>query len=315
MKRFSKDLTFGYVAEMNLRQMEVFRAVMLTGGVGGAAELLHISQPAVSKMLAQAQRSLDFALFVRVKGRLVPTAEAQALHAEIDALWRGVERVRDASRTLGSPRSGTLTVALSASLAPYLVPKALAQLSRRFPGLQTRMEILVAPILIDALLEQSADVGVALLPNDHPNLIRVAEYECGFACVAPPGHRLARKRIVTPADLAGERVISSPADTPYGQALRRAYGPSGASLNIQTLVRSATSACWQAQSGGGVAVVDQTSVTGSTFSRLTVRPFRTKERMPIAVLRNRYRPTSLIQEAFCEAFDDVWKAAMVEGSP
>lgn len=97
---------------MNLRQMEVFRAVMLTGGVGGAAELLHISQPAVSKMLAQSQRQLGFALFARVKGRLVPTAEAQALHAEVEALWRGVERVRDVSRSLATPRSGTLTVAV-----------------------------------------------------------------------------------------------------------------------------------------------------------------------------------------------------------
>ena len=293
---------------MNLRQMEVFRAVMLTGGVVGAAELLHISQPAVSKMLAQAQRHLAFALFVRVKGRLVPTAEAQALHAEIEALWRGVERVRDVSLALASPRSGSLTVAVSASLAPYLVPRALAGLSVRFPGLQTRMEILIAPILVDALLDRSADVGVALLPNEHPNLMPVATYECGFACVMPPDHRLASKRTVAPADLVGERVVSSPADTPYGQALRRAYGRESASLNIHTLVRSATSACWQAQAGGGVAVVDRLAVAGATFSRLTVKPFQTRERLPVAVLRNRYSPPSLIQAAFCDAFAEVWKA-------
>ena len=60
---------------MNLRQMEVFRAVMLTGGVGGAAQLLHVSQPAISKVLAQAQKQAGFALFERVKGRLLPTLE------------------------------------------------------------------------------------------------------------------------------------------------------------------------------------------------------------------------------------------------
>src|SRR5690606_19395695 len=116
-----QDLTIGYVVAMNLRHMEVFRAVMLTGGVSGAAQLLHISQPAVSKMLMQSQRNLGFALFERVKGRLVPTSEAQALHAEIEALWRGVERVRDTTRELASPRSGSLTVGVSASLAAYLV--------------------------------------------------------------------------------------------------------------------------------------------------------------------------------------------------
>lgn len=295
---------------MNLRQMEVFRAVMLTGGVVGAAELLHVSQPAVSKVLAQAQRQLGFALFARVKGRLVPTPEAQALHAEIEALWRGVERVRDVSRSLASPRSGSLTLAVSASLAPYLVPRSLALLAQRFPDLQTRMEILVAPIMVEALLDQSADVAVALLPNDHPNLHRVQSYECGFACVAPSRHALAKKRIVTPADLVGERVIGSPSDTPYGQALLRAYGKAAATLRVQSHVRSSTSACWHAQAGGGVAVVDQAAVAGATFSGLAVRPFQTRERLPVALLRNRYRPPSVVQEAFCEAFDAVWKQEM-----
>ncbi len=297
---------------MNLRQMEVFRAVMLTGGVSGAAELLHVSQPAISKVLAQAQRQLGFALFGRAKGRLVPTREAQALHTEIEALWRGVERVRDVTRSLASPRSGSLRLAISASVAPYLVPRALALLAERFPGLQVRTDILIPPILLDALLDQSADLGVALLPIAHPNLERIHEYQCGFAWVAPPGHKLAKKRIVNPADLAGERVIGSPPDTPYGQALLRAYGRAAASLEVHFQVRSSTSACWQAQAGGGVAVVDRAAVAGPTFGGLAVRPFRTSERVPVAVLRNRYRPRSLLQDAFCEAFDATWKQAMRE---
>ena len=297
---------------MNLRHMEVFRAVMLTGGVVGAAELLHISQPAVSKILGHAQRQLGFALFVRIKGRLVPTAEGQALHAEIETLWRSVQRVQDVSRSLATPRSGTLTLAVSASLAPYLVPRTLATLARRFPGLQTRMEILVTPIMVDALLDRTADIGVAILPIDHPNLVQVSRHDCGFACVVPAGHKLARKRIVTPDDLVGERIIGSPTDTPYGQALLRAYGPDASALNIHSLVRSATSACWQAQAGAGIAVVDRAAVAGATFKELVVRPFQTQTRLPIAVLHNRYRPLSVVQQAFCETFAAVWKREMTK---
>ncbi len=303
-------MTFGYVLAMNLRQMEVFRAVMLTGGVVGAAQLLHISQPAVSKMLTQTQRHLGFPLFVRIKGRLVPTPEAQTLNEEIGALWRGVERVRDVSRTLAAPRSGSLTLAVSASVAPYLIPRTLAQLAPAFPGLQTRMEILVAPILTDALLDRSADIGISVLPISHPNLVEEARYECGFACVVPSGHRLATARVVTPAQLVGERLISYPPDTPYGQALLRAYGKAAGSLQIHSLVRSATSACWQAQAGGGIAVVDRAAVAGSPFKGLVVRPFRTPERLAVSVIRNRYRPLSVVQEAFCRAFATVWKEEM-----
>jgi DNA-binding transcriptional LysR family regulator len=199
---------------MNLRQMEVFRAVMLTGGVGGAAELLHVSQPAVSKVLAQAARQAGFPLFERVKGRLVPTPEGQQLHAEIDALWRGVERIRDVSRNLAAPRAGTLRLAVSASLAPFLVPRTLALLCEQFPGLKSQMEILVAPIMVDALLDRSADLGVALQPNEHPNLVAVQTYRCAFACVMREEHPLARRQAIKPADLRGERLISSSPSTP-----------------------------------------------------------------------------------------------------
>jgi DNA-binding transcriptional LysR family regulator len=295
---------------MNLRQMEVFRSVMMTGGVSGAAELLHVSQPAVSKVLAQAQRQLTFPLFARVKGRLVATPEAHALYAEIDALWRGVDRVRDVSRELSSPRSASLRLAVSASAAPYLVPRTVALLAERYPDLRIRTEILVGPILVDALLDRSADIGVALMPNDHPNLVRVRNYHCGFVCVLPSGHRLARKPSVAAADLVDERVVGSPPDTPYGQALMRAYGRASSSLQVHFHVRSAISACWQVQAGSCIAVVDQAAVFGPTLPGLVIRPFRTRERMPLSLVHNRYRPLSLAHEAFCDEFDRVWRGEM-----
>ena len=295
---------------MNLRQMEVFRAVMLTGGVGGAAELLHVSQPAVSKVLAQAQKQVGFALFERIKGRLVPTPEGQQLHAEVEAVWRGVERIRDVARNLAAPRTGTLRLAVSASLAPYLVPRAIALLTQGFPGLQSQVEILVAPIMVHALLDHSTDLGVAMQPNDHPNLVAVQSYRCGFACVMREDHALARKASLKPVDLKDERIITSSPDTPYGQALRRAYGRDHGGLRLDLQVRSSTSACWQAQAGGGIAVVDRAAVAGDTFRGLAVRNFQTTEKLPVSIVRNRYRPLSALQKAFCSTFDQVWREAM-----
>lgn len=295
---------------MNLRQMEVFRAIMLTGGVRGAAELLHVSQPAISKVLGQAQRQSGFALFERVKGRLVPTPEGQQLHQEIDVLWRGVERVRDVSRSLAAPRTGMLRLGVSASFAPYLVPRTLALLYERFPQLKSHMEILIAPIMVEALLDSTIDLGVALQPNEHPNLESVQAWRCAFACVMPDGHPLARLDVVRPADLRGERVITSDPNTPYGQALRRAYGKEAARLELDLVVRSSTSACWYAQAGAGVAVVDRAGVAGLGFRGLAVRPFHSRERLAVSILRNSYRPMSAVQKAFCEVFDGVWKQAM-----
>ncbi|MCJ0765242.1 LysR substrate-binding domain-containing protein [Variovorax terrae] len=297
---------------MNLRHMEVFRAVMLTGGVSGAAQLLHVSQPAISKLLAQAARHSGLTLFERVRGRLVPTPEAQQLYEEIEILWRGLERVRDVSRGLAHPSDGSLRLAVSASLAPYLAPQAMALLYAQFPQLKTRVEILVPSIMVDALLDQSVHLGVCLLPNEHPNLVTVKSYQCGLACVMPEGHPLAARQLIRPQDLVGHRVIASPASTLYGQTLQRSYGAAGPRLQIDMEVRSAATACWFAQAGNGIAVVDQAAVAvaDQAIRGLVVRPFQARERLGVSIIRHRYRPLSVVQKAFCQAFDTVWKNAL-----
>ena len=123
---------------LNLRQMEVFRAVMFTGGVNSAAQWLHVSPPAVSKVLAQAVRASGLQLFERVKGRLVPTPEAQALYAEVDELWRKVERVRETARELAQPARARLRLVCSSSLGPFVVSRSVARLYERVPALQCR---------------------------------------------------------------------------------------------------------------------------------------------------------------------------------
>jgi DNA-binding transcriptional LysR family regulator len=293
---------------VNLRQMEVFRAVMFSGGVTSAAALLHVSAPAVSKTLAQAARATGLVLFERVKGRLIPTPEAQQLYAEVEALWRGVEQVRERARELAQAGPATLQLVCSASLAPWLVSRAVASLYRRFPQMQCRVQIFSAEVLNQPLLDRSAHLGVALLPREHPNLVAVKTYHCGLACVMPADHPLAARRTVRPQDLAGERVISSPESSLFGRTLTRVLGADAQRMQRDFEVNSSTTACWFAQAGVGVAVVDQVSIAGGLLAGLVVRPFASSETLPIAIVRNRYRPMSVIEREFVQTLDDVWTA-------
>ncbi|MBP7566164.1 MAG: LysR family transcriptional regulator [Burkholderiaceae bacterium] len=295
---------------MNLRQMEVFRAVVHAGGVAGAAALLHVSQPAVSKVLAQAARQAGFALFERIRGRLVLTPEGEQLYQEIDALWRGVERVRDVSRHLADPRTGSLRVGVSASLATHLAPRAVALMYERFPHLKTHMEVLISPLMESTLLSRSIDLGVALQAHPHPNLVAISSYRCDLVCAMHEDHPLARRELVRIADLRGERLVTSSADTPYGQTLARVWGRQAATLRLDLDVRSSTMACWYAQARAGIAVVDRAAVAGQTFAGLAIRRLQTRERLGITVLRNRDRPLSTADRAFCEAFETAWRESM-----
>ena len=292
---------------MNLRQMEVFRAVMASGGVNSAAHLLHVSAPAVSKVLAQAERASGLALFERVKGRLIPTPEAQQLHDEIDRLWENVEMVRDLSRELAEPRQATLRLVCTASLAPYLVSHTVARLYESMPRLKCRLRVVAPDVLTQQLLHRESHLGIALGPQDHPNLEALMSYPCGLACVMRSDHPLAKKRRIRPADLVGQRVISSPDSTPFGQTLKRALGAAGARMHKDLDCTSSTTACWFAQAGVGVAVVDQASIAGGVLAGLEVRPFASNETLEVRLVRNRYRPLSVTEKSFVALFDQVWR--------
>lgn len=302
-------------SKMNLRQMEVFRAVMLAGGVNRAAEVLHISPPAVSKALAQATKASGFTLFERVKNRLIPTPEAQLLLEEIDRLWSGVERVRDVSGELAQGRPATLRLVCTASLAPCLVSRAMARMYERFPRLKCRLQVLAPDAIDEALLSRATHLGIVLGPRDHPNLAVVKSFVCGLACVMRSDHPLAKRRLVRPRDLESLRVIASPESTTFGQTLRRAFGASASKMHIDFECISSTTACWFAQAGVGVAVVDQAVIAGGLLAGLEVRPFQSGEKLSVGIIRNRYRPMSIVERAFVAAFDETWNATGVLRAP
>ena len=84
----------GYTACMRLRHIEVFHAIYSTGSVTRAAQLLNVSQPSVSKVLAHAEQQLGYPLFDRIRGKLVPTPEADRLFAHVSHVNDSVDRLR-----------------------------------------------------------------------------------------------------------------------------------------------------------------------------------------------------------------------------
>jgi len=72
---------------MRLRHIELFHAIYTTGSITNAAKMLHISQPSVSKVLTHAELQLGFHLFERIKGKLIPTKEAEILFGEVDKIY------------------------------------------------------------------------------------------------------------------------------------------------------------------------------------------------------------------------------------
>lgn len=286
--------------------MEVFRAVMLSGTVKGAGALMHISQPAASKLLAQAERHAGLRLFDRVRGRLVPTQEAHQLYPEIEAVWKSMEKARSVSRELAAPRGGSLRIASTARFCTFLLPRAATALYQPFPELSVHVDMVMPHLVSDAVARGMCDLGIEMLPTDHPDLEIVRTLHCGLVCVLPEAHRLSRKKAIKAEDLRGERLIALSQAPPFGHLLEQVYGGQLHGMRVDLEVTSGPLACWFAQAGAGIALLDAPTAAGEAFKGLVSRPFAPSPRIPVQILRGRHRPLTPAAREFCDTFERLW---------
>lgn len=287
--------------QINLRQIEVFRAIMLTGSISGAAKLLNVSQPAISRLIAYTESRVGLMLFERIKGRLYPTPEARRLFIEVDAVYQGVQRVNEVASDLVEKRSGTLRLAVSPSLGQTLIPMAVAKFRERFPDVKVHLQTLVAPHLAQALLTQQAEVGVAtIFKLEHPNLEVRPIYEDRLVAVLPTTHPLADRKELHVHDLVGLTLIGYGLDTPFGQLIEQMFQGEGTMPRLSIEVRLTHIACAMVQAGAGVAIVDELAVIGRIWPDVVVRPILPATVMPVNMLHLRYEPLSRLAQDFID---------------
>ena len=283
---------------MNLRQIEVFRAVMLAGSVTDAARLLHVSQPGISRMLGHIETQLGIALFERQKGRLLPTPEAQVLYAEVEQVYRGVKRIDDRAAALKTGSQLTLRVLASPSTGLDIVPRAVAALSAQFPQATLFMETLPAREMVSQLLNHEADVAISTLPIEHPLLKAAVLGHWTLACVFPKGHPFEAQAALNPRDILQERLIGFSPDTPQGRILAEWRREHRMDLQAPIEVRAGQAACALAASGAGVAVVDSLTARAWGGDKLAFRPITGTPAYEICAVTHLNLPPSMLLKAF-----------------
>lgn len=285
---------------MNLRQIEVFRAVMLTGSITDAARMLHVSQPGISRMLGHIELQLGVALFERLRGKLRPTPEAHALYAEVDHVYRGVQRIDDRARELKAGGGMTLRVLASPSLALEAVPLAVAALAQRFPTARFYMETQLVREMIGQLVHHEADIAISTLPIENPLLSSKVVGSWSLACVFGKGHAFERRRSVSLRDLMPERIIAFSADTPQGLIIEEWWREHKVRPQAQIEVRSGQVACALAGCGAGISVVDDLTARAWRSDKLGFRPLAKAPSHPIYAVHNISFATSTLASAFVE---------------
>jgi DNA-binding transcriptional LysR family regulator len=283
---------------MNLRQIEVFRALMLAGSVTGAARILHVSQPGVSRMLGHIELQLGIKLFERIRGKLHAKPEADVLFQEVEFAYRGVKRIADCARGLKAGTGLALRVLATPSMALELVPQAIADTATRFPAAMFYVESQLVREIISQLVSEEADIAISSLPIEHALLQSIAVGQWSVSCAFGASHPFAARRRVSSRDILKERLIAFSSDTPQGQLVADWAAKARVVPTRHIEVRSGQIACALVASGAGIAVIDTLTARAWTGSNLAFRPIVGAPTFNAYAVRNASAASSLLADAF-----------------
>jgi DNA-binding transcriptional LysR family regulator len=292
---------------MNLRQLEIFGAVMRTGSTSAAARALNISQPAVSNMVRYMESQLGFPLFYRVKGRLVPTMQANALVAQAQDVFDAFARTSRLADQLKRNEAGQLKLSMVPSLGNTVVPRAVVDFLKQRPHVKVSLEMTAHDAVVDVVERDLVDLGIVFNTFEHEEVypaVRAEKVARGaMVCVFSPESALAAKHSITPSDLLGERIIVYPRDYGLFDRLYAVFQKSGLYDSAPVELQFFHTACMIASYGGGAAVVDEfTAADQAKAHPLEVRPFEPAIEVTISILFNRNRPMSTLASAFIPYF-------------
>lgn len=186
---------------MDLRQLEILRAVADTGSFTAAGHQLHLSQSAVSRQILVLEEELEEQLFLRVGGKIRITPAGTTLLALSRRVFEDIEEAKaailESRRTLG----GTLRLVGGMTVCLYVFPSLLKEFRRVHPGVDVKLTTGATPRLIRQLRTGGADLGLLTLPVDDPSLATESVIREELLLITAPQHPLARKRQITPQDL------------------------------------------------------------------------------------------------------------------
>ena len=258
---------------MNFKQIETFRAVMLTGSMTAAASKLHTSQPNVSRAIAQLEAEVGYELFDRLPGRVLATRGGEALFKEVERAFVGLDMVSEAARGIREMGAGTLRVAAAASISVTAIPLAIRMFSERYPSVRLIVDTSESFTIANWVDTRHCDVGFVAYVSEKPGVRASVIHTEDAVCIMPANHRLARKKRIVASDLAGERFISLPGGRPSRATIDAAFPQDdGRIMALETTF--ASTICAMVSEGLGVSLVSPIVAGVMNVRGVVTRPFK-----------------------------------------
>lgn len=192
---------------LNLDDLRIFIVAAETENFTRAAELLHLSQPAVSQHVQGLEQRLGIQLFDRNGRRISISAAGQAFLPLARDLINRSRQVEEAALVLKGEVTGLLTIGCSTTSGKYVLPRLLARYREHYPMVRATVKIGARHQVIDWLLAGAVDVGVASERVERGGLSYQRFFEDEIVLVVPASHPWASQASISPARLQRERFV------------------------------------------------------------------------------------------------------------
>ena len=289
---------------MNLKQMESFRAVMLSGSVSQAAKQLFKTPPAVSMMISSLENDIGFLLFERHKKRLYSTPEANYLYKEVEAIFSRINDMSQTIQDIQNKQYGFLRIGCMPGPSNFFLPDILADFLEEHPKVQASLQTRTSDAVVEWVASNQYDLGLAEISTHQSKHGRNKMFELPCVCALPADHPLAAQQIITPEMLDDEPMITLHPDHTIFHDLMQLFEAGGYRMNVRLQTRFFVPALKFVERGLGVSIVDSISaasyVTYAQPGKVVFRCFQPDVYLRIGLIFPSESPSSIIALEFSD---------------
>jgi DNA-binding transcriptional LysR family regulator len=246
---------------LNLHLLRMFAAVVRSGSFSKAAEILNISQPAISKGVRDFELQVGCRLLNRTPKGVVPTPEGLALSRRAEALFAVERAAEEELSALRGLHNGSLRIGASTTIATYMIPRYLGAFHRAYPGVELQLISANTRDIAEQMVAQDLDVGLVEGPVDDKNLISEPWRTDVMKLIAAPDHALARAAgPIDPKRIEDEVLIVREPGSGSREVVTQALAAHGIEP-LRTLEIGSTAAIKQVVAAGlGISIVSVVAV-------------------------------------------------------
>lgn len=240
---------------MNLNQLKIFYLASKLGSLSNAAQVLNITQPAVTKGIQRIQEYYDIKLVNRFGKKLVLTDAGRALYNVAEKVFDLEIQADDIIREFQEQKKGHIRIHASESFGAYYLPFIVNKFSKDHPFLRISVSILPTETVLENVAGLKTDIGFVSYQVEHGKIICKEILEEQMVFIAPPNSQLAKKKRLTVMDLSNQAMIVHEKGSVPAQIVMRFIRENQISISIPLELSSNRAILKAVADGLGIALV------------------------------------------------------------